>query len=77
MRLANGYLWGSKDKNKERRMTTALALIGLPASKGYIQKVEELIVNEEMIAKFSAYLDVSKVSLINYLYGLRAFLIAG
>ncbi len=54
-------------------MTTALALIGLPASKGYIQQVEEPIVNEEMIGKFSAYLDVSKVSLTNYLYGLRAF----
>ncbi len=26
-----------------------------------------------MIGKFSAYLDVSKVSLTNYLYGLRAF----
>jgi len=54
-------------------MTTALALIGLPASKGYIQQVEEPIVNEEMIGKFSAYLDVSKASLTNYLYGLRAF----
>ncbi len=54
-------------------MTTALALIGLPASKGYIQQAAEPIVNEEMIGKFSAYLDVSKVSLTNYLYGLRAF----
>jgi hypothetical protein len=60
-------------KHRDRRMTTALALIGLPASKGYIQQIAEPIVNEEMIAKCSSYLDISKVSLTNYLYELRAF----
>jgi hypothetical protein len=66
----------AKTKNKERRMTTALALIGLPVSKEYSQiaaKIEPVI-NEGMVKKFVAYLDVSEITLSKYEYCLKTFL---
>jgi integrase/recombinase XerC len=57
-------------------MTTALALIGSPAGKEHNQIVAkaEPVINEAMIAKFVAYLDVSKSTLTTYEFCLKTFL---
>jgi integrase/recombinase XerC len=57
-------------------MTTALSLIGLPAGRDYdkIATKEEPVINEAMIKKFIAYLDVSKTTLNKYEYCLNVFL---
>ncbi|OEG69566.1 hypothetical protein ATZ36_08805 [Candidatus Endomicrobiellum trichonymphae] len=57
-------------------MTTALSLIGLPAGREYgqINTKEEPVINEAMIKKFIAYLDVSKTTLNKYEYCLNVFL---
>jgi integrase/recombinase XerC len=73
---ANVCLWGNKDKNKERRIATALALIGLPASREYskIAAKIEPVINEAVVKKFVAYLDVSEITLRKYEYCLNTFL---
>ncbi len=61
-------------KHRERRMTTAL--IGLPAGREHSQiaaKIEPVI-NEAMVKKFVAYLDVSEITLKKYEYCLKTFL---
>jgi len=70
-------LASKKTKNiRERGMTTALALIGLPAYKEHNQigAKTEPVINEAMIAKFVAYLDVSKSTLTTYEFCLKTFL---
>jgi len=50
-------------RNMEIRMTTALALIELPADKEHTKIVDvEPFINEKMIAEFVAYLDASSSS---------------
>jgi integrase/recombinase XerC len=57
-------------------MTTALALLGLPAYKEHNQIVvdENPVINEAMIAEFVAYLDVSENTLTKYEYCVKTFL---
>jgi hypothetical protein len=58
-------------------MTTALSLLELPAASREHEQIvsKEPAIDEAMIKKFIAYLDVSRGTMINYEYGLKTFLL--
>jgi hypothetical protein len=58
-------------------MTTALSLLELPAASREHEQIapKEPVIDEAMIKKFIAYLDVSRGTMINYEYGLKTFLL--